>query len=459
MSRGSREQMFINAFLFHLSAWLVAFHWVGMHSITVAAVTSIFVVVAFSTILAALMSAAASRVRSEKTGKRIIVMAAVWFCFDLFLFRSPIGMPGMGVGFSAADPAFSVYWVRIAGISGLAVILLFVNVLISRASLGSHLLSSTAIVAALFILPHAGADISTSPASERTLRIGIAQPGWPAERWADVTDVTKPYRFMEEAESFVEPVGGLDLVVFPETSLPVGSEDVLREWAAELADSLGTKVLIGGILEEDSSSGPAHFNVSLSSDATEDIYRKRRLVPFAEKVPLAKWIPFFNRFSIPAGGITAYQSGSDISRFSIAGSTAGVLICFESLFFRDALRYRQEGAEFLVVQTQDGWWTSDRPRIQHFAFSRLLASAAGLPLVHSSVDGVSGAVDESGNVIAQSIPNSDAYLISNVPLRGRNTFYFRFGELSLLIIIAAIACVLLVQERLPQLIAKRKSSA
>jgi len=351
-----------------------------------------------------------------------------------------------------------MFWIRLAGVSGLAVILLFVNVLVSRLLMGSHVISSAALIVALFVIPFFQADDAADSSVVQSIRAGIAQPGWSAERWADVDDTSKPRRFIEESQAVATRRDGPeldvpepDVVVFPETSLPIGNEARLRTWANELADSLKTEVMIGGILEEPTPTGLSHFNVSVMSHTDQALYRKRRLVPFAEKVPLSHWIPFFNHFSIPAGGITAYSSGSERSLFTVSGMQAGVLICFESMFFRDALRYRRDGANLIIVQTQDGWWTSDRPRIQHFAFSRLLASAIGLPLIHASVDGVSGFVDQSGNVLAQSEPDTQAFLVADLPVRARQTFYVQFGEWSLLIIIASAVGILLSQGLIPEL--------
>ena len=176
-----------------------------------------------------------------------------------------------------------------------------------------------------------------------------------------------------------------------------------------------------------------YFNVVVSSDTSNAVYRKRRMVPFAERVPFSIWIPFFERFSVDSGGVSTYQQGAEMPLMHIAGRSAGILICFESLFFRDALTYRKAGAELLLIHTQDGWWSSDSPRKQHFAFSRLLAAASGLPVVQSSVDGISGFIDSQGNVVSSNITakgraDASEVLTETLSLSQSSTLYYRFGD-------------------------------
>ena len=167
-------------------------------------------------------------------------------------------------------------------------------------------------------------------------------------------------------------------------------------------------------------------------------------MPFAEHVPLSNIIPYFNQFTLDSGGVPAYDMGASFEMLDIEGTQVGVLICFESFFPVDAIRYKNLGADVLLVITQDGWWNSDTARAQHFAYTGVFAAAAGIPVIQASVDGFSGVFNGLGRAIQRS-ETGTSILYSEIEITDRQTLYSRTGDLPVLLFIMCSLIVYLLR--------------
>jgi apolipoprotein N-acyltransferase len=205
-------------------------------------------------------------------------------------------------------------------------------------------------------------------------------------------------------------------------------------------------VISGGIRKESGSTDEQAYNVVISSDTPLHTYAKRRLVPFAESVPLSDWIPGFRRFTVPSGGISSYARGDSLLPIPFAGQHVVPLICFESLFVQDAREALLAGGTMLIVTTQDGWWGSDLPRRQHLAFSRMLAASTGHPVAHATVDGHSGLIDAEGQ-LASLFREHPRALIGNIPLTTKDTLFMKMGNRPFFSIMAVLAMLLSLSNR------------
>ncbi len=430
---GDRQELFIKSLSFFTGAWFTAFFWIAFHPVTVTAITSVLVLFLLACVLSLFIALLVSSASTTSTVQRVILAACAWFLFDLLLLKGPIAMPWINAGLAAADSPWALEWAKVGGVSALSLLVLASSASVALILKKKHALVALAVISISVAYPFLTAREHVSPSPD-SLSIAIVQPNWTPSTWGDVTDESKSGRLLDIA---MDEDLSLDAVLFPETALPIGSEETLRAQLSVMADSLGGPVFSGGILTSDDGE---YFNVVVSSQTSNAVYKKRRMVPFVERVPFSNWIPFFERFSVDSGGVSTYQQGVDMPLVHIANRSAGILICFESLFFRDALTYRRAGAELLLIHTQDGWWSSDSPRKQHFAFSRLLAAASGLPVVQSSVDGISGFIDSQGNVISSSLVGTNEFLSATISLSGSSTLYYRFGDWP---IIAIFFCIFL----------------
>jgi apolipoprotein N-acyltransferase len=153
------------------------------------------------------------------------------------------------------------------------------------------------------------------------------------------------------------------------------------------------------------------------------VYHKQKLVIFGEYIPLVRWLPFVKWFTPITGSFGSgdravpfemdihserrpparHQSNADIPG---AGSETGApdrvktatLICFEDVFPELAREYVQDGTDFLVNLTNDGWFGESAAQWQQTAAAVFRAVENGVPLVRSANNGLTCWVDANGRL-------------------------------------------------------------
>ncbi len=123
------------------------------------------------------------------------------------------------------------------------------------------------------------------------------------------------------------------------------------------------------------------------------VYDKIHLAPFGEYIPFAQYLPFVGRFVPSIGQMTP---GTEPAVLRVGDRALGPLICFEMLFPPMSQRLRANGADFIAVVTNLGWFGRSNALPQEIDIARIRAIETRLPLVHSANTGISGVFDPWG---------------------------------------------------------------
>lgn len=222
-----------------------------------------------------------------------------------------------------------------------------------------------------------------------------------------------------------------DLVVWPENSLDA---DVTTEGNEALAalvdralDALDGVPLITGMLREREGDG-AWLNtmVQLAPDRrVVDLYAKRSLVPFGEFVPLREYLGGFPPLE-RAGNFTA---GEGPGVFQVGGARLGTVICFENTFPELTRSQVREGADVLVVSTNNASFGRSPASSQHLAFSQLRAVESGRWVLHAGISGISAVIDPHGRVHERTGLFEQVIVRAELPLIEDTTLFIRVGDL------------------------------
>ncbi len=377
-----------------------------------------------------------------------LALIALVLVMELGLRRGPLAFPWSLLGHTQAE-MFPVN--QLASLGGVPLLTLFVLVAnlcatwiaagISgrvRAALPVGVLVAAALIGVGLFAPPEG-----SKERAPTWRIGLVQPGFPATAWADLDDesrldtlllmseslLTDESHRMAEATAAARAVrfyrADIDVILWPETSLPPHASSRAR--VQRRVDTSGVPILTGAIL--DSGAG-SYYNAALLFQPHVEVqtYRKERLVPFAERVPLQDRWPWLRRLAVPSGGVAGYARGSGNDLLEIPNGSFGVAICFESLFDDVISRYARRGASLVVILTQDGWWGDSFGYRQHAAFNRLRAIESGLTMVQASVSGISGIIGPDGRMSDRVGWMEQSGRVVTISDRSTNTAYVRFGD-------------------------------
>ena len=436
----SPRSAFLNAWIFYLGVFAVAFHWPLLHVRVDTAIVSATAWVAFTMVLA-VPTGCASWMTKRYRGVSPVWLAGLLILLLEFILRSgPVPMPWTSLGYSQASSDLAVrasFWM---GSTGLSTALVLTNACVAYGltqEKGQRLRVLLVSISMPILVVALG---FTKPENEifehRTL--AVIQPGFSPHEWSDIHDKGRVHRMIALSDSTIRSTSTqFDLVIWPETTLPVpdsrsGNERLITR-LTNWTETHSVSLLTGGITVtgESLSSGPPYHNSALLFEpgARPALGSKNILVPFAEFVPLSNLFSFLERFAVPAGGVSGYLPGKVPSVLPLTGFQVGVFICFESAFPQYAAALRKGGSNLFIVLTQNGWWGGSAGYWQHLMYDRFRAVEQGVALVQASVDGISGMITPDGIAHDLTSIKTQATPVYEVPLYSSDTFYARFGDL------------------------------
>ena len=227
--------------------------------------------------------------------------------------------------------------------------------------------------------------------------------------------------------------GDYDLIVFPESSLDTDPEldAQLRHDLTEIAVAHDAALLVNARVPVDRSrpsESEELYNTNLLYEpdgALQGEYRKQHLVPFGEYVPLRGLL----------GGLDAlrqvpldFAPGDETVVFDVKGASVGSVVCFESAFGPLVADFVRDGAEAIVVSTNNRSYRRSANSEQHLALSRMRAAETGRPIVQASVSGISAVVDPDGTVRDRTELFEKAVVDTTIVTTTGDTLYVRFGD-------------------------------
>ena len=175
-------------------------------------------------------------------------------------------------------------------------------------------------------------------------------------------------------------------------------------------------------------------NTAILINRSENIqvYHKSKLVPFVEKTPFPSIFGFLEKYAIKMGGMSgSYGSQPDRTNFiSIDGKTKiAPAICYESIYGDFIRQYVKNGANFICVVTNDGWWGDTQGYRQHMSYASLRAIETRRCVVRCANTGVSCFIDEMGNQTQNTNYWEQAVIKTWIPTHSTGeTFYVKFGD-------------------------------
>lgn len=174
------------------------------------------------------------------------------------------------------------------------------------------------------------------------------------------------------------------------------------------------------------------FNTALQIDSSSvvGIYHKSKLVAGAEMMPFSRQLKYLRKFSLDLGGVMGelgYENERSVF-VSKNGVKVGVAICYESVYGEYATDYVKKGAQSLFIITNDGWWGDTPGYRQHFSYARLRAIENRRSIARSANTGISGFIDQRGDVISKTKWDERCSQYGEINLNDKITFYTEYGD-------------------------------
>jgi apolipoprotein N-acyltransferase len=162
------------------------------------------------------------------------------------------------------------------------------------------------------------------------------------------------------------------------------------------------------------------------------------------------WSQYFPALSKLDFGQANFVAGKKQTIFDSSVGKFGVLICFESSFSDFTRRYVQDGADFLVNITNDGWFGDNQGPLQHAEMAILRSVENRVTLFRAAYTGVSMIVDPVGRVRERIGPFTEGMIYGSAERSSGATIYTRHGHALFFLMAAAnlaLACVPLMLAR------------
>lgn len=369
-------------------------------------------------------------------GNRALILASLAVALEWLLSYQPFGgFNWLRIAYIWSDAPISKisYWL---GIPALTFIAIFVSSYIASPNIR---LTRKLTISAVFVILIPTLNVLHSNAIENAdeqFKVAVIQGGVPevgldfnAQRNAVFQN------HLVQTEKFLDQGITVDLILWPENSVDIDPflNPEIESAILKLSTRSSTPVLFGAVLRQ--GEGLANSAVLANEGKIEEVYQKRKLVPFGEYLPfrnlLAPLITRFDRLS------TDFYAGDFVGSVSVRKQRLGILICYEVAFDQLWQSYA-ESADYLLILTNNATYGGTKQPWQQLNITRLQAISIGKPVVVASTSGISAIIDSSGEIQQIVSKNESGTLLADLPralniapsnVMTRNVNYFALGIL------------------------------
>lgn len=264
-------------------------------------------------------------------------------------------------------------------------------------------------------------------------------------KWSGSTDdMAKLYLDLAD-EALMEAkengYAGKTVMLMPETALPVVVTEVSKygRMFSQFSDENDVILAVGAFSVIDENSANSVFVFDESGKVSEP-YMKRTLVPFGEYMPyrdlFCAIVPSLAEINMLSSDLYA---GTDTEIFDTSAGSLGAVICYESVFpslCRDSVC---DGAEILLVATNDSWFGKSGALRHHLAASRIRAIENNVPVIRAANTGISALINPDGSFEKTLGADVRGYIAAELYTGKGKTLYTHIGDVILLVCLAITA--------------------
>ncbi len=407
-------------------------------------------------------------ITKRKIGNKLsyIAFIAYWIGFEYFYFNFEISFPWLTLGNGFANDIKLIQWYEYTGVMGGSLWILIVNVLIfliikkylSIEHISKPIIYKLLLVFLIIVIPIViSVNIYNNYKEKKApYNIVVLQPNIDPynEKFNGLSESQQLNRLLQLADSLADD--SVDYFVGPETALAKGM------WESHLKNEYDiiklkqfinkypkAKFVLGlssyKLFKTDEKisatarklSGTDRYydayNTAMQIDTSQNIqlYHKSELVVGVEKMPFPKVLGFLDNLAIDLGGIVgSLGTQKERSTFKAPNDTIRIaaVICYESIYGEYMTKFIKNGANFIFVITNDGWWGDTPGYKQHMSFSRLCAIETRRSIARSANTGISCFIDQRGDLIKPTSWWKREAIKSTINANDKITFYVKYGD-------------------------------
>lgn len=410
-----------------------------------------------------------------------LFLIITWLAWEHIYFNIEISWPWLVLGNSFATSTYLVQWYEITGSLGGTLWILITNILAYELILPCtertprqkrSTIVQTSIVAALIIVPICCSlcRYYTYKESDNPIEVVAIQPN---------VDPFMKYGILPQNELDDQLLSQIESVITPETKYIItpetftyglfldnpASNESFRKYKSFVSEHNGVNLLVGILtykqyFSDRKPTPTARYNGRMWYDAYNsavlmdealvyDYYHKSKLVPGVEIIPYQQYIPFLGKIVSKFGGSSgSYGTQKDMTVLTgNDGNKVGAMICYESIYGEYSRRAAKKGATFMAVMTNDGWWGDTPGYRQHFRYASLRAIEMRRDIVHVANTGISGHIDQRGDVLQRTSWWVPTAIKMNINANSKLTPFVKFGDVigntARIIFLPALAAIII----------------
>lgn len=395
-------------------------------------------------------------------GGGYIALVFYWISFEHLHHNWALNWPWLNLGNGFANYTTCVQWYEYTGMLGGSIWILIVNILLFLAI--KHWIKGTqyhktsfiygGIAALLVIIPIIISVVIYHNYTEKVnpVDITVVQPNVdPYAEQYSLPPIKIVDKIIQESKGNVD--SKTDLIVTPESAIQeyayeneINSKESLILLRQYLKKYPQAKMVVGMSTARAYLSGEKipptarqgefgyydAYNTAIMFDTTQllQLRHKSRLTPGVEIMPFYKYLKFMNKYAIDLGGTIGTLAIDTVQLPFTLNNKVKVasVICYESAYGDFVSDFVKNGANIILVITNDGWWGRTPGYKQHFLFSRLRAIETRRSAARSANTGTSGFINQRGDVIQQSEYWVGTSLRQKLNANDELTFYVKHDD-------------------------------
>ena len=449
----SSRRTFLYGFLFHFSRSVVILSWFKelyfMQSLSISPIIMILVIISAIIGLSAIQAVpfgVCSYIiaKCEKMDFAVLflpLVSAILFTAGelintVFQEVGLVGFPWVQTYISQAGFTIGIQSASVFGAHFISFLIIFCNAIIACAVLKCGIVQKICVIMSISLftlnLFYGIISLETNSTIENSINTLAYQDNNSSySKWnASAKDICDD--FISDMESMFTKDDIPKLIVLSETVFPVSINNsskgaYIRNVLCDFTKKYENTIVAGGFFTEDGKSYNAQF-VFENGKILDTVYKKRTLVPFGEYIPAKKLVlnlfPFIENFNL-SGNALAKSIDTNIIRSSVGN--LGGLICYDSIFYYNISSSVKDGAQILVLSTNDSWYNDSGAAYHHYAQAVFRAVESRKPLARSATTGFCGIIDEYGRTLDKTNLLEKGFASAEISKNSEITAFVRFG--------------------------------
>lgn len=392
-------------------------------------------------------------------------LVCYWLAFEYLHLNWDLSWPWLNLGNGLAMIPQWIQWYEYTGTFGGALWIWLFNISLFFAffyqgSFKKPELRWLGFALALIIIPATGSYIigSSHHEGKESIEVVVTQPN--IDPYTEKFIGSEKFiPFQQQVEKFIaisaeKMTPQTDFLVWPETAIDnVFNEDQLDRYPildtiAELENTYPRLSVVTGItsyqqyLNVDVATPTSRyrqdigyydvFNAALfiDEDGIKKTYHKSKLVPGVEILPYPKFFNFLTELIFDLGG-TVGSLGRQTERtvfFNNKDIGIAPAICYESIYGEFMAEFIRNGAHYIFIITNDGWWGNTPGHRQHLHYAVLRAIETRRSIARSANTGISAFIDQKGGINQATEYWQPAVIRADLAKNEEITFYVRYGD-------------------------------